>query len=1328
MSSLPESSQPTDRFSILDLDKIKAELESSGKIDCPTPTCKETFKSIWGLKFHLKKNSCNSPKFNCDKCNGAFQSRILLQQHVCGASKEDTDGSMKKGNKDDAKGDNDINVAPINTNVKTDSSESLTSNPEMLAPKRKRESCPKKKDELPIIPKENPTEISPTPGEDSLLKDEREIYQEVLVGREETCTTSVDPIQTPKPAIENVQVLTSPKRKRGRPRKTESPANKSSEKRTSRNPSELNKDSKNSGLESAKRDGINENTTKDTTNDQKQTGSANLQDFATPKRKRRGRPPKAKTNDLIGISSKVSDNSRDSSVQQNGVKSIKKRGRPRKITTDSPSVDVAKRSSARSASKKVNYAETKYDDSDDDSILDNDDDDDDDGASKKPKLDASIDGDDDDDDDDDDDGVNIKTPKPVKTTAQTEKQKLMASLKKQLKTGKISCANNCGKKFASIAGYNFHLEICGKERSTIKCDVCGKEYTTQAGLKYHMNANHPETEDEAEEEKDKKEETEGQETTIDSTEDASRRPRRAASRAKQKFREIEIEQKKIEISNKKSSYGSRSSTLDQHVKKLREDIITPTLIKTVKDELRENKEMVCPNEGCEKLFKAFIAFRNHYLQCGFDSCPYSCLLCGQGYNSIDGVRSHVEKFHGIDVDGDSRKDSVASGSEQEDSDESRDSDVDYKKSTDDESNEEEEEEDYDVIEEDESDVASSEGEDDDGGKKALQWDKHKKRYKVEMRRKDNRNSDMMLFVGRWNKTFREFEKWRKENFSKKEFFTQHIPTHNHWSRVRTSDVSGYMPTSTESPHFRIVRPNIEQHQNTLDTQLPVFTALPKDDSGVHGDRIFYAGGPVWELSWCPTPDGEQNANQYLIASAHKSFDTVHNAYEHHKEKGLLQVWNLGTLSNTSSSSGESPTLALTIAHDFGPIWRISWCPNGVWQSPPLTVDKDNNISRLGLMALACGDGIVRIISVPHPDDLLSRLSDLSNVEANETDENKSINKIMVQCVPHVELYPCPLNATYNGRRGQALCVEWSVVEPYNKVAAGFSDGTAVVWNLLTESPLLRKSTGKEKLTLRLAPNMFIKAHSSLIRDLAFCPGNDDFLVTGSHDRSYKIWDLTSSISPVYVTKKGLPYEVEWPFCANGFLYCEDIIYFKDEPSVRIFNLAGVKPLPRVCLKFPSSPYTLSFNSWINVFASADVAGNVVLGKMISSGEEKWDLYKTKLEDLEASGETPDSTDDVAAQLKEKSRSLTEETSISRIVFEDRNTLQFQFLVSKNNNKELDEKLHPVPYNCSTLQAVHKVRWNPNKQALTWIATGGASGLVRIHHIRQVEPRHLKSAS
>lgn len=68
----------------VDLAQLKEELSKHGVVMCPAPGCDQDFRSLWGLKYHLKQNNHeNTPerKFKCEQCNLSFQSRITLRQH-----------------------------------------------------------------------------------------------------------------------------------------------------------------------------------------------------------------------------------------------------------------------------------------------------------------------------------------------------------------------------------------------------------------------------------------------------------------------------------------------------------------------------------------------------------------------------------------------------------------------------------------------------------------------------------------------------------------------------------------------------------------------------------------------------------------------------------------------------------------------------------------------------------------------------------------------------------------------------------------------------------------------------------------------------------------------------------------------------------------------------------------------------------------------------------------------------------------------------------------------------------------------------------------------
>lgn len=72
---------------------------------------------------------------------------------------------------------------------------------------------------------------------------------------------------------------------------------------------------------------------------------------------------------------------------------------------------------------------------------------------------------------------------------------------------------------------------------------------------------------------------------------------------------------------------------------------------------------------------------------------------------------------------------------------------------------------------------------------------------------------------------------------------------------------------------------------------------------------------------------------------------------------LIQIWNCGKLRNLVPAE-TAPKLVIGIAHGYGRIWSLVWCPSGCYE-----------YERLGLLAAACSDGTVRLFSVPNATTL-----------------------------------------------------------------------------------------------------------------------------------------------------------------------------------------------------------------------------------------------------------------------------------------------------------------------------------------------------------------------
>lgn len=75
--------------------------------------------------------------------------------------------------------------------------------------------------------------------------------------------------------------------------------------------------------------------------------------------------------------------------------------------------------------------------------------------------------------------------------------------------------------------------------------------------------------------------------------------------------------------------------------------------------------------------------------------------------------------------------------------------------------------------------------------------------------------------------------------------------------------------------------------------LPIrFTAAPPHPE--HWDMLLFAGGPVWALEWCPTPDGAR-ATQYVALACHQRMDDQHFINKMYTGPGLVQLWDVGKL-------------------------------------------------------------------------------------------------------------------------------------------------------------------------------------------------------------------------------------------------------------------------------------------------------------------------------------------------------------------------------------------------------------------------------------------------
>nr|XP_046228665.1 general transcription factor 3C polypeptide 2 isoform X2 [Scatophagus argus] len=421
------------------------------------------------------------------------------------------------------------------------------------------------------------------------------------------------------------------------------------------------------------------------------------------------------------------------------------------------------------------------------------------------------------------------------------------------------------------------------------------------------------------------------------------------------------------------------------------------------------------------------------------------------------------------------------------------------------------------------------------------------------------------------------KKFREEHYSSW-VFPAWVPSTTDWHPVPQSELEKYLPQELQSAAFKVSRVGLSQEETPLQ-RLSRFAAVP-----AHPDRwdmLLFAGGPVWAMEWCPTPDGAP-ASQYIALACHRGMDNQHYVNKTYTGPGLVQLWDVGKLDYNSRPDSQ-PALAYGLAQDKGFIWQLKWCPAGGWE-PPSCGRKAPFLPRLGLLAVATSTGVVTIYSLPHPDALHS---------SNKQDKSASQQLPVYQAQGVLTLKLGSFKAARDERSGQVLSMDWLPVKPHNIMAIGFYDGVVGLWDLSSKSTLLRVREPDKSLSL--LPYRCLVAHDHAVRALAFCPASRYLLVTAGEDRLVKTWDLRRLYSPVTVLKRFLTNEVCWPLNAPGYMLAQENAYAAiGSHGIHYFdlNLRSYFAVPRT-----GTMWSISYTDWLNSVVTSDVLGEVILAML-----------------------------------------------------------------------------------------------------------------------------------
>ncbi|XP_028928174.1 general transcription factor 3C polypeptide 2 isoform X2 [Ornithorhynchus anatinus] len=529
-------------------------------------------------------------------------------------------------------------------------------------------------------------------------------------------------------------------------------------------------------------------------------------------------------------------------------------------------------------------------------------------------------------------------------------------------------------------------------------------------------------------------------------------------------------------------------------------------------------------------------------------------------------------------------------------------------------------------------------------------------------------------------------------------FPEWIPSASKWHLLTDTEAAPYLPRELKSPLFSVQREGLPEDEALY--RINRFGSLTP-----HGERwdvSFFTGGPLWALEWCPVPEGA-SALQYVALFCSPDMDETHAISRPHGGPGLLQLWGLGALQQ-DSCTGSKAYLAYGIACDHGCIWDLKFCPSGAWELPT-TSRKAPLLPRLGLLALACSDGKVLLLSLPHPEALLAR---------RPPDASKhAIYK--VQCVAHLQVGS--VQAGGPSECGQCFSLAWMPSQPHQHLAAGFYDGTVAIWNLPTTSLLQRVRLPDG--SLKLYPFRCLPAHDQAVRCLQWCKANSNFLVSAGSDRKIKFWDLRRPYEPVNSIKRFLSTELSWLLPYSGVTVAQDNCYAS-------YGLCGIHYIDAGFLGFKAyftaprkgTVWSLSGSDWLGAVAAGDMSGELIAAVLPDMAvnplnikrpaERRFPVYKA---DLLPCGGCPGDQAPPDNPGPSRARTYAEATTQHYLLFRDTDLREpmLRMQEGEGHSQLCLDRLQ--------LEAVHKVRFSPNLASHCWLVSGGQSGLVRAHCIR-----------
>lgn len=557
--------------------------------------------------------------------------------------------------------------------------------------------------------------------------------------------------------------------------------------------------------------------------------------------------------------------------------------------------------------------------------------------------------------------------------------------------------------------------------------------------------------------------------------------------------------------------------------------------------------------------------------------------------------------------------------------------------------------------------------------------------------------------------------FRESNYSS-HLYPELICQRSDW--IETQDFDNYLPESKVefSPLFKVEKDSFTKSANFWE-RLDTFSGKK-----IGLGEILFAGGPIRAASWCPIPSLKENVSQYIALAPISNPDEAYPINKAIKHKGMIQIWNCGDL-----KCAQDPSLALCIAHEYGVVWSLDWCPSGIYETTNGNVEDETcGLNRLGLLSASFSDGSIRVYLIPHPHQI-------------------NTNSKFFYKVPDFTLFPY----SFESMEIQCLKVAWCGSKGHTLIAGSYTNGMVCIWNLTTTSLLLKRKDENEGTILY--PINSIPAHNGVCATVSFCPRtNGQHIVTGGNDRTVRFWDLAQPEQPLTIIRKGIVTDSVWlPHWAGAFVSFDDAFNLgKNSTYFRENGFYG--GTYRSVLGTNATVWSISGSDWFNSLAQVDEAGEVLVSSQtqltceLSSEKlmpkKRYPIFSIQLQDLK-NGEmfslkkeyepqnlsnpkenNPKSeSHNLGVDFKEQPVSFAEAAEVYGLRIYDEEYTNFAKIDRVSVRKrELSESMEPGPLTIYPLMGASSISWNNNWGTHSWIFVGLNSGLGRIIRLSFLE--------